>query len=330
MKKFSVIFIICSSLACNALGQQDMGYSQNMFNQMTVNPGYAGSMDMISINALVRNQWMGIVSSGAPLSTLFSINAPFTMLQRSHGVGLSIINNTIAFNRDLGLKLSYAYRSKMKFGDGKIGIGLSIGYISSKIDFNKILAPLGGFGKSGTDNALPTGNSSKGTYDVGTGIYYNTEKLYMGISATHLVTGNLDFASSNAGSTTATNTLDAYYYIPHIYITAGYNYQLSNPMLEIVPSFFIQTTGSITVINFNTNIVYNNRVWGGLSYRSDNAISALFGLELAEGVRFGVAYDYETSEIGKISDGSLEVAVIYSFKLKKEKLPQRYKSIRFL
>ena len=322
MKKLSIIFI-CSGLACNVLGQQDMGYSQNMFNQMTVNPGYAGSMDMICINALQRNQWLGLPTSGLPMSTVFSANAPFTLFERSHGVGLTLINNKFAYNNDLNMKLSYAYRSKMKFGDGKIGIGVSLGFINSKIDFSNIKTTLGSVTAVG-DNDIPTNSPpSKLVFDLGTGIYYNTEKLYMGISATHLINPKFNFTGS-------TTNFNGYYYVPHYYITAGYTYQLANPMLEIVPSFFIQTIGATTTINFNTNIIYNNRVWGGISYRAGAAFTGLFGLELAEGVRFGVAYDYETSDISKLSNGSLEVAVIYCFKLKKEKLPQRYKSIRFL
>jgi type IX secretion system PorP/SprF family membrane protein len=182
-----------------------------------------------------------------------------------------------------------------------------------------------------SDLSLPTENAKKGTFDLGAGVFYNTEKLYMGISATHIFTGNLNFKSSKtSGSTSTATDLATYYYVPHIYITAGYAYQLGNPMLELVPSFFIESVGSITTINLNTNLVYNNRLWGGLSYRAGSVFTGLFGLELAEGIRFGVAYDYETSDIGKVSSGSLEVIVIYSFKLKKEKLPQRYKSIRFL
>jgi len=328
MKKLGIIFI-CSIIACNVLGQQDMGYSQNMFNQMTVNPGYAGSTDMICINALRRDQWLGILTSGRPTSMAFSVNSPFTLFERSHGIGLTVINNTVAYNRDLGLKLSYAYRSKMKFGDGKIGLGISLGYINSSIDFSKILPSLGGFG--GGDPSLPTEKTPKGTFDLGAGIYYNTEKLYMGISATHIFTGNLNFTKSKtSGTASSASDLNTYYYVPHIYITAGYAYQLGNPLLELVPSFFLQTVGSVTTVNFNTNLVYNNRLWGGLSYRAGSAFTGLFGFELAEGIRFGVAYDYETTDIGKVSNGSLEVTVIYSFKLKKEKLPQRYKSIRFL
>lgn len=318
MKKLTVIFIGVF-FACRVIGQQDMGYSHNMFNQMTVNPGYAGSMDMFCFHLLQRNQWMGIVNSGAPMSTVFSVNTPFTLFEKSHGAGLTFIRNTVAFNTDQSIKLSYAYRSKVKFGDGMVGLGISFGLINSKIDFSKISSSL----DAGNDQTLSGLSNSKpnNLLDLGLGIYYKTEKLYMGISGTHLLPTDYNF--SGQGNI-------AYYMVPHFYVTAGYNYQLSNPMLELVPSFYIQSIGTTTTINFNTNLVYNNRIWGGLSYRAGAALSGLFGIELLPGVRFGVAYDYETSDISKVSSGSLEVTVLYCFKLKKEKMPQRYKSIRFL
>ena len=316
MKKLSIIFI-CSSIACNVLGQQDMGYSQNMFNLMSVNPGYAGSQDMIGLNFLQRLQWLGIIDKGAPSSTVFSANAPFTLFDRSHGVGLTVINNNVAYTNDLNLNLSYAYRSKMKFGDGKIGIGASVGLVNSTINSSNLH-----LGYTGADDAIPNGKASP-VLDLGLGVFYNTEKLYMGISATHIFTGKFKFGSTES-------TKESYFYIPHYYITAGYTFQLANPSLELEPSFFIQTVGATTTLNFNTNIVYNNHVWGGISYRAGQAVTGLFGLELSEGIRFGVAYDFETTILNTISHGSLEVAVIYNFKLKKERLPQKYKSIRFL
>lgn len=310
-KILNILFALI--LSCDLFGQSDQ-YSHNMFNLMSVNPGYAGSSDMVCINALNRNQWMGF-GDGTPNNSNFSVNAPFTLFDKSHGVGISVLRNTQGISTDIGCKLAYAYRSKMKIGDGHLGIGISAGFINSGAEYSKL--NVNGAG----DVNVPTGKESNTIYDLGFGVFYNTDKIYMGISTKNVLTGSYKFKTISA---------ESYYLVPQYYITAGYRYQLSNPMFELVPSFFMQSSGNITNFNINTNLVYNNRIWGGLSYRVGQAFTALFGLELLAGVRFGVAYDYDTTDIGKISDGSLEVAVIYCFKLKKEKIPQRYKSIRFL
>jgi type IX secretion system PorP/SprF family membrane protein len=325
-----IFFTIIAGLfiTCCVFGQQDPQFSQNMFNQMTVNPGYAGSQDMVCINAIHRSQWMGI--NGAPMSDAFSFNMPFTLFEKEHGAGLVVERNTIGFNTDLDLKLAYAYRSKMKIGDGKLGLGLSLGFTSSALDASKFTGPtLVDHLDVSNDPLIPTGKqTAKYNFDRGIGAYYKTEKLYMGLSISHLTMGSYDY--TNTTNKNAVGGVSPFYIKQDYNITAGYTYQLADPMYQLLPSFFVQSDGKTTTMNLNTNLLYNNRIWGGLSYRVGAAITALFGLELKTGVRFGVAYDYDTSELNKIDNGSLEVVVIYNFKLKRERLPQRYKSVRFL
>jgi type IX secretion system PorP/SprF family membrane protein len=315
MKKIRNIIIGLSFASC-LFGQQDAQYSHNMFNQMTINPAYAGSQEMVLINMLRRQQWtFSPLSKVAPTNNVFSANAPFTLFEKSHGVGLTIINDNQGIETTLGLKLAYAFRQKMKIGDGILSGGLSFGFMNKGMDYSELITPGGG----GAD--IPDEKQSPTVLDFGLGVYYKTEKVYLGISTNH--PSLTSFKKQDGGQL-------EYYLVQHYYIGGGYKYQLPDPMYVLEPSFFIQSVGSATTLNLNTNLVYNNRIWGGLTYRAGAAVTALFGLELSTGIKFGVAYDYETSDMGKISPSSLEVAVIYGFKLKKEKIPQRYKSIRFL
>jgi|WetSurMetagenome_2_1015567.scaffolds.fasta_scaffold221434_2 type IX secretion system PorP/SprF family membrane protein len=312
MKKLLCISLVII-ITFPAFGQ-DAQYSHHMFSQMSVNPGFAGSSDMVVINALNRNQYMKL-GSASPRYSVFSANAPFNLLGMSHGVGIIVNNDKFGVNNDLGFQLAYAYQKKMAIGDGKLGIGVSFGLNSSKFSASEL--------NGGDDPLVPKDEVTNNIFNMGLGVYYKSEKIYMGLSTTNLIHGVRDYKTSEGGDV---NPLTRNYYI-----TAGYNYQLPNPMFVLVPSFLIQSDGATTTMNFNTNVIYNNRIWGGLSYRAGTAVTALFGLELLAGIRFGVAYDYETTMFRKAATtGSIEVVVIYSFKLKKEKIPQRYKSIRFL
>jgi type IX secretion system PorP/SprF family membrane protein len=312
MKKFYLV-ILFFAIASMVKGQgEDPQISQYMFNIMSVNPGYAGSTDMVNINALNRNQWLGL--EGAPKTYLFSADIPFNLFEKSHGAGISIVQDNIGVSKDLGLKLSYAYRAKTKIGDGRIGIGVSLGFYNSNTDFSK-LTP--------SEPIIGGSTQKPNAFDMALGIYYKTEKVYMGISSTHLLGSELNFGSYRP------------WLIRTYYLTAGYHYQLPNPMLELVPSFLVQSNAQVSTLNFNTNIVYNNRFWGGLSYRLGAAVTGLIGFELLSGVRVSYSYDYETTDIHKASSnsfktGSHELSVVYSFRLNKEKVPQKYKSIRFL
>ena len=53
---FLILFVFCS---LNVLPQQVPQFSQNMFNKLANNPGFAGSRDAISTTVLQRSQWMG-------------------------------------------------------------------------------------------------------------------------------------------------------------------------------------------------------------------------------------------------------------------------------
>jgi len=277
---------------------------------MNINPAYAGSSEFMEISANFRNQWIGW--SDAPTNFTATISAPFTLMGMSHGAGLIMKRNNFPINSDTQLKLAYAFQRKTNIGDGKIGIGISGGLNNSVFDGTK----LNGTG----DPIVPTTKITNNIFDIDLGVYYKSEKIYMGLSVAHLLTGQRDY---QIGS-------DVYPLKQTYYATAGYYLQTSNPLIMVVPCFLLQSDGATSSLNFNTNIIYNNRVWGGISYTPGDAITGMFGLELLPGVKFGFSYDYNTSYLHKAADGSIEVVVLYGFKLKKEKLPQRYKSIRFL
>ena len=88
--------------------------------------------------------------------------------------------------------------------------------------------------------------------------------------------------------------------------------------------------GKANQIYLNTNVRYNKRFWGGVSYRGGDAIVGILGVELFNGVQVGYSYDFSITKIGKYSSGSHELTIGYCFDLSLDRTPQKYKSIRFL
>ena len=124
--------LIFSGISLAGMTQQDPQYSQYMFSQMVYNPGYAGSSEMICANMLHREQWIGF--DGAPSTTLFRANMPVNPFGISSGVGLVIMNDKAGFSSNLNISAAYAYR--MNVGNGKLGIGLSFGFINNTLEPN--------------------------------------------------------------------------------------------------------------------------------------------------------------------------------------------------
>ena len=98
MKKYSILFAL-AFFWIEADAQQDPQFSQNLFNNIAINPGYAGSNDAISATALHRSQWMGFL--GAPSTTNLGVEAAMPMLHG--GLGLNVMTDNIAQNEFLGL-----------------------------------------------------------------------------------------------------------------------------------------------------------------------------------------------------------------------------------
>ena len=313
MKKLIFIFLaIVVTLKLQA--QQDPKFSQNMFLTPLFNPAAVGSNDKICAAAAFRNQWTGIPD--APRTTTLSAHMPLSLFGRSHGVGINLMNDNYAFNNDFYFNGSYAY--KIDLGSGRLGLGLNLGLANYSI--NPTWDDGDGVMEVEGDVAIPQSEGSYFGFDMGLGAYYNTDKMYVGLSVTHLNQASFDFAQESGEPSL----------IRHFYLNGGYLFQLANPMFEIIPSFLIQSDLRSNHIYLNTNLRYNKKFWGGVSYTVGGAISALAGVELLNGILIGYSYDFELSPLLKYNSGSHELTVRYCFDLSVDKSPQKYKSIRFL
>ena len=312
MKRLVITYIFVV-VSLNLLAQQDPKFSQNMFLTPFYNPGAVGNSDKICLAAAFRNQWTGLPD--APVTTTFTAHMPFNLLGRTHGIGVNLMNDRLAFNNDFLFSAAYAFR--LDLGMGSLGIGANVGLANQSLtptwNGADIITPE-------SDDAIPKNGGSVFGFDMGLGIFYNTENLYVGISTSHLNQPSFDSPEDVAEKKL----------IRHYYLLAGYNIQLANPMFEIMPSLMVQSDARSNHLYLNTNLRYNKRFLGGVSYTVGGAITALFGIELMNGIMIGYSYDFELSPLMKYNSGSHEVTVRYCFDLSVDKSPQKYKSIRFL
>jgi type IX secretion system PorP/SprF family membrane protein len=315
MRRLIVILLFAAFFA-GVSGQQDPKFSQNMFMLPYYNPGAVGSTNKICLLGGFRNQWSGLPD--APTITTFTAHMPFNLLGRSHGVGINLTNDRLGFQNDFLFNASYAFR--IDLGNGNLGIGVNLGVANSTLEAEWFVPD--GFTSPDGDQAIPGQNATDFAFDMGLGVYYNTDKLYVGLSSTHLSTR---YKYRNEDDTETPLSLPRHYYL-----MAGYNLQLANPMFEILPSLMVQSDARSHHIYLNTNVRYNKRFWGGVSYSVAGALSALVGVELNNGLRIGYSYDFELSPLLNYNSGSHEITVRYCFDLSIDKSPSKYKSIRFL
>lgn len=304
------LILVSLILLSSAYGQQDPQFSQIMFSQNTINPGAAGSSDMISSSLINRIQWVGF--DGAPKTSALNVNAAVAPFGFKSGVGTNIYTDNYGFNKDLGINLSYAAR--LKTGKGMLGIGIYGGFISKNIN------PSWSSAVDKEDDAIPQKKESSLNLDLGAGLYFNNEEMYFGLSVAHLNGTKMNGASNPA------------HYKRQFYLTGGYILNLPNPSWQFNPSVYAVSDLFLSQISLSANIKYNKKFWGGVSYRMGHlgAIGGMLGIELFNGLKIGYAYEFSMRELSGYNDGSHEFMLGYTFSLKKERPPQQYKSIRFL
>ena len=307
MKKILLLILSVLSVTTIVSAQQDPQFSQNMFNKLANNPGFAGSRGNISTSVLHRSQWMGFGDDGGAAASTqnFSIDAELPFLYG--GVGLNIVKDNIAEFSNLGLQASYAYRTEL--GVGQIGMGMSVGMYQSGIN-GGALKPA----KSG-DAAIPTGEVKGSSLDIGAGIYYNTQDVYVGLSSAHMTEPTVEWSDGQD-----------FDLVRHYFLIAGYYHEL-NPVLSLNPSIYLKSDGATSQLDINTNLIYNNRMWGGVSYRLDEGLILLAGMNVNDDLRFGIGYD--VTMVNPMSN-SLEIMLGYNFKIKTNKAVSKYKNPRFL
>jgi type IX secretion system PorP/SprF family membrane protein len=308
-----VLLIICI-FAANA--QQDPQFSQNRLNQLTVNPSFAGLNGLINFSLLNRYQWVGF--PGAPVTNVFNVDASLHLIGSKDGVGVSIVNDVIGFEKNVSVELNYSWRTKL--GKGLLGTGVSVGLMNKNLNLD--MSDVNRWGDPGdfnfTDPALPQGVASGVLVDLGVGFFYQCRNWELALSARHLNQPVLSFDESGK-----------YSFRRHYYMSGTYTFQMANERFEVLPSFFFKTDATTWQADINMTVQYDKRLWGGMGYRIGDAIIITAGTELWNGIKFGYSYDVSISSLSRYNAGSHELFLAYSVLLNKKRT-HKYRSVRFL
>ncbi len=298
MKKCSLI-AYCLLPVAYCFAQQDPQYSQYMFNQLAINPAYAGSKEALSAAMFLRSQWTGI--EGAPKTGTLTIHGPTK--KRKVGLGLEIINDQIGPKKTTGIMGAYAYRIPIK--NGKLSFSLRFGIYNYTYNWAKIEY------KDQADIYNTQNQTSKIVPTVDAGIYYYSNSFYSGISATHLTNGRITSISNPNGDARLS---------PHYFFTLGKAWSFSDKLI-FNPSIIIKAAKNApSSMDINFSFLLDQRLWVGLSFRSTYGVVAYTQFYINEKFKLGYAYDFGLNKIGRVGGGSHEIMISYDFNIFKSKI----------
>ena len=290
MKKIILFFLFSS---CVLQAQQDTQFTQYMYNTTNINPAYAGSRGVMSVFGLYRTQWVGL--DGAPETSSFSVNTPIT--NSNLGVGISVINDRIGptnentFSADLSYTIPVSASSKLSFGiKGTANL--------FNLDLNKLSPEHQGDRQfQDLDN--------KFSPNIGAGIYWHSDKAYVGLSVPNFIETNRFSDDDTAIFKEKIN----YYFI------AGYVFNLDQyEYIKFKPTVLTKMVeGAPLQVDLSANFLFNDKFTVGAAYRWSAAWSAMAGFQITDGLFLGYSYDRETTNLSNYNSGSHEIFLRFEF-----------------
>ncbi|WP_188604286.1 PorP/SprF family type IX secretion system membrane protein [Aquaticitalea lipolytica] len=301
--KFNIIAFILFNCWIG-VAQQLPQFTQYMYNTISINPAYAGSRETLSVVGLHRSQWVGL--EGGPTTQTLSIHTP--LRNEKIGLGLSIINDELGYENLSYIygDFSYTIQTSEK---AKLAFGLKAGFTSYSLDPE--------YRQSQIDDPTIRGIEDRWSPNIGAGVYWNTNRWYLGLSAPRILTTN-------------NNREEGYQALERIsyYFTGGYVFDLGEST-KFKPAMLLKATnGAPLSFDVTANFLFNEVFWIGGSYRINERASAIGGIadfQISKQFRIGYAYEYPLSDLRPYTSGTHEVLIMFEvFKSKRVKSPRYF------
>lgn len=313
IRSLIVVIVLIFIGKIEMFAQQLPQFNQYVFNGIHINPGYAGYKNEGYVQSTYRAQWLNF--PGAPRTT--SVTADFSANEGRMGFGVSVLSDRVGPTENkIGL-LTYAYR--VQLGEKSfLATGVSGGFSDYMLDPNLLSA------NDIDDPLIPNTAVRKVAPNFNAGVFFNTDKMYLGFSTYNLI---------GRGALKRENVALMYQNL-HFYLTGGALIPLGKDF-HLKPSALIKhTKGSPTSYDLNAMISIQDKIWIGGGYRSNfrlfkddlqdrselNNRTALVGLMeifATKNLRLGYAYDHNMNILRSSRSNSHEFSLGYYLKKKK-------------
>ncbi|MAT89500.1 MAG: hypothetical protein CMC35_02305 [Flavobacteriaceae bacterium] len=274
-----------------AKAQQDPQYTQYLYNTMSINPAYAGSLEALDVVGTYRDQWVGI--DGAPNTQNLGIHTP--LRNDRIGLGINISHDRLGPSREVLINGNFSYKLQLS-PTLKLGLGLKAGVNFLNVDFSE------GQFQDPNDPVLNTNVDNRTTLTLGTGAYLYSNNWYLGLSVPDFIT---DSFYDNMDQSISEEELQ-------YYLIGGYVFDLSTDF-RLKPAFLLKyLRNTPIVVDVSANVLYRERITFGVSYRYEDAISGVVGFQIIPSVFVGYSYDYTLTDLGDFNDGTHEIVLRFT------------------
>lgn len=321
MRKLGHIITAILLAGLGAHAQQRPQYTQYIFNNYLLNPALSGIENYTDIKMGYRRQWTGIENApqtsfvaahwklgddylwGNPLSLPDKGDDPmsrnymqnYTASPAHHGIGVVAVYDKAAAISRLDFNLTYAYHLQLQ-NALNLSVGVSAGFSRIGFDANSLQFE----DQTREDPAIRNTTISQFKPDLGMGLWLYGARFFAGVSLQSALPQKLSFTKNtdyNSGKE-----------VPHLFVTSGYRFFLDEE-ISLTPSvMFKQVTATLSA-DLNMKASYKDKFWIGGSYRKGDSFSAMMGGNFGKMLNLTYAYDFTTSGLNKVSNGSHEIVL---------------------
>ncbi|MFZ6052235.1 PorP/SprF family type IX secretion system membrane protein [Halocola ammonii] len=292
MKRLLLITIALAFFS-QADAQQLFRRTQFMNNRYLVNPAVAGSQLYSPVMVTYRNQWAGFEQ--APVSYSMSAHTSWP-----HGFGFGVI----LYSDDTGGAIS------------RTGADLTVAYKADLNQFNRISFGLSGMlGQYSFNNSELTveqaddpalngmQDETQFLFDATFGFQVWGEQYFFGAAVPNMLQTTLKVVNNAS----AVENQD----IRHYYLMGGYTFEAADKF-DIEPSGMMRFT-EVTPVQVDVNVkgTYNDMFSAGLTYRHNDAVGVMAGVEY-KNFMFFYSYDITFTGANNLSPSTHEIAVGYN------------------
>lgn len=292
MRHFSIFLGLLSTLTVtSAFAQQEPLGTQYMYNPLAYNPSYAGLNDVTNITLNSRFQWSAL--EGSPTS--FALAANTSIVDGKVGLGLLVINDQIGATDNTEVALSYAY--KIGSANSSFSFGLQTGfdfYKSNTDDLNL---------RVGDDPFFVPGTETATRFNIGAGLSYMSEQLFVSLSVPKLFDTPIDGGPDNVDIT------------QHFYLMGAYIFDLK-PGFKMKPSVLLRgVPGTPLAYDINVNFLIGNHLQAGVFTRSFKTYGVIARYEFMEAYRIGYSFEMLTNNFAGMNLPTHEIMISADFAL---------------
>jgi type IX secretion system PorP/SprF family membrane protein len=306
--------------------QQNLQFSQYVFNMLSVNPAYAGYKEDLFANAIYRKQWVNF--PGGPQTGGVSVDGALNASRDNRvGLGMQVLYDKLGPQDATSIYGMYSYRIPLnEDGDKRLCLGVGAGVTQYAIDGTALRY------NDDSDPTIPLGRASTWVPDARFGIYYYTSRFYAGASVMDLFSLYTD-ASRYYWKGYQYKTIRK---TQHLYVNAGMMFDLSESV-KFKPSILIKEDfKGPTNVDLTALFLLADRLWVGGSYRTGvklwskpalesdleqlDAASILVQFNITNQLRIGYAYDLTISKMASYQSGSHEISIGFLFPGKKARV----------